>query len=218
MRRQRVWGLRSEVGHLPTIHIAFVSWLFLFAGTVQADDLVPANDAREHIGKVVTVEGTVTVTRVEGRNVFLSFGSEEENSFIAVISPPLLLSGFPAHPEDYYQGKTVRIKGAIFSIHGKPGVLVTDPARIEVVGARHASPLLVPQSATSRPQVARAPDACQEAQKLWQHVAADLVPHLRSLGSCLERGTPECQDNSESVAAGLFSLQQAQKRLKTACP
>jgi hypothetical protein len=120
-------------------------------------------------------------------------------------------------------------------------VLVTDPARIAVLEENPqptASQLIdivkeSPQQKPSRrtqeeqeasqrvapqPQVTRAPSPCPETQALWQQVAAALRPRLNALSACLGQGTPGCQDDLEGVAAGLFNLQQVERRLEAACP
>lgn len=99
-----------------------------------ADDIIPVSRAREFADKLVTVEGTVTATRQDGRNTFLSFGPATTPELSVAIAPPLLLSGFPPHPEKFYQGKTLRVTGRVYILRGRPEMLISDADRIEVIG------------------------------------------------------------------------------------
>ena len=62
-----------------------------------------------------------------------------------------------------------------------------------------------------------ASNACGEAQELWRQVSQDLIPHLRSYTSCLEKGSLGCDSEGEKVALGMLGVQQAQKRIRMVC-
>jgi hypothetical protein len=129
--------------------------LFLLLSTAGlADDIIPASRAHEFADKMVIVEGTVTAARRDGRNTFLAFGPAATPDLSVAIAPPLLLSGFPPHPEKFYQGKTLRVTGRVYLIGGRPEMLISDADRIEVIsdnepaGIREA---LRPQPSSSSP-------------------------------------------------------------------
>lgn len=107
--------------------------LLLLAARGFADDIIPASRAREFSDKMVTLEGTVTATRKEGRNTFLAFGPAATPELSVAITPPLLLSEFPPQPEKFYQGKTLRMTGRVYIIRGQPEMLISAADRIEVV-------------------------------------------------------------------------------------
>lgn len=108
--------------------------LLLLSPTVGfANDIIPASRAREFSDKMITVEGTVTTTRKDGRNTFLAFGPAATPELSIAITPPLLLSEFPPHPERFYQGKTLRVTGRVYIIRGHPEMLISAADRIEVV-------------------------------------------------------------------------------------
>ena len=107
--------------------------LFLFPTVGFTNDIIPVSRAREFADKLVTLEGTVTATRQDGRNTFLAFGPAATPDLSVAIAPPLLLSGFPSHPEKFYQGKTLRVTGRVYVIRGQPEMLISDAERIEVV-------------------------------------------------------------------------------------
>lgn len=98
-----------------------------------ANDIIPASRAREFPDKLVTIEGTVTATRKDGRNTFLAFGPAATPELSVAIAPPLLLSEFPPQPEKFYQGKTLRVTGRVYILRGQPEMLISAADRIEVV-------------------------------------------------------------------------------------
>jgi hypothetical protein len=129
--------------------------LLLLLPTVGfANDIIPTSRAREFTDKMITVEGTVTTTRKDGRNTFLTFGPAAIPDLSVAITPPLLLSEFPPHPEKFYQGKTLRVTGRVYIIRDHPEMLISAADRIEVVsdnepaGIREA---LRPQSSSTSP-------------------------------------------------------------------
>lgn len=107
--------------------------LLLFAVSGLADDAIPASRAREFVDTLVTIEGTVTATRKDGRNTFLTFGSAATPELSVAITPPLLLSEFPSQPEQFYRGKTLRVTGRVYLIRGQPEMLISAADRIEVI-------------------------------------------------------------------------------------
>lgn len=129
----------------------------------RAVEVIPASRAREFVGKVATIEGTVTATRNEGRNTFLSLGPADAPELTVAITPPLLLSGFPPQPEKFYQGKTIRVNGAIYMIQGRPEVLVSDADRISVVSEAESAAiqeaLRLPAPSASGPNPTHNPTA-----------------------------------------------------------
>ena len=107
--------------------------LLLLPASGFTDAIIPASRAREFSDKLVTIEGTVTTTRKDGRNTFLAFGPATTPELSIAITPPLLLSEFPPQPEKFYQGKTLRVTGRVYMIRGQPEMLISAADRIEVV-------------------------------------------------------------------------------------
>lgn len=107
--------------------------LLLLAASGLADDAIPASRAREFVDKLVTLEGTVSAARKDGRNTFLTFGSAATPELSVAITPPLLLSEFPPQPEQFYRGKTLRVTGRVYLIRGQPEMLISAADRIAVI-------------------------------------------------------------------------------------
>ena len=134
---------------------AVVSLLLLWAARGGfANDIIPASRAREFSNKMVTIEGTVTATRKDGRNTFLAFGPAATPELSVAIAPPLLLSEFPPQPEKFYQGKTLRVTGRVYILRGQPEMLISAADRIEVVSDNESAGIreaLRPQPFSSSP-------------------------------------------------------------------
>lgn len=104
-----------------------------------ADEVsIQSNLASLYVGKQKVVEGTVTAAQRDGNTVRLHLGSRPQDLTVSLIVT--LMSNFPAQPERYYLGKTVRVAGTIGSFRDAPEIAVRDPADIQVVGARGSTP------------------------------------------------------------------------------
>jgi len=94
--------------------------------------LISWEEASEHLGQVCTVEGKVIVTHNSGKACFLNFDPDWQRTFSAVIFQHSF-GRFPANPEQYYQGKTVRITGRIKEYQGRPEIILESPEQITIV-------------------------------------------------------------------------------------
>ena len=87
-------------------------------------------EAGNHYGEYVAVEGTIVAAYNSGKACFLNFHQDYRKHFTAVIFASSF-SLFPLNPETFYQGKKVRILGYIKEYEGKPEIIVKDPEQIE---------------------------------------------------------------------------------------
>jgi len=96
-------------------------------------DVIGACNAGNYIDKEKIVEGRIVDTYKSKTNtVFLNFEKPYPNHcFTAVIFSSYLYK-FPENPEDYYDGKTVRIRGEIEEYEGKPEIILKDVGQVEV--------------------------------------------------------------------------------------
>jgi len=88
--------------------------------------------AGKHMGKRVTVQGTIVRGYNSGKACFLNF----HRNFTRYMSLTIFknaLRKFPFQPEKYYLNKTVRVKGKIKMYKGRPEIVVESPRQIEVV-------------------------------------------------------------------------------------
>jgi hypothetical protein len=79
------------------------------------------------------VEGSVTDAERDANTVRLRLGKPPQTLTVSLIIG--LLSKFPADPERYYLGKTVRVVGTIQSFRGAIEMVIHDPANIALADA-----------------------------------------------------------------------------------
>ena len=98
------------------------------------DDAIGACNAGNYIGKEKTVAGKIADGYKSKTNtVFLNFEKPYPNQcFTAVIFSSDLIN-FPENPQNYYEGKIVKIKGTIKKYQGKPEIILKDRSQIEVI-------------------------------------------------------------------------------------
>jgi len=96
-------------------------------------DAINACDAKEHIGEEQIIEGcVVSGYKSSTDTVFLNFEKPYPNQcFTAVIFSSKLMN-FPESPQDYYEGKTVRVRGKIKEYKGATEIILEDSSQIEI--------------------------------------------------------------------------------------
>jgi predicted lipoprotein len=113
---------------MKTLLFAF---LFSFAAASALAQTIAPNDAKNYVGKDVTVEGVVSEVHhtASGKAIFLDIGGRyPEQQFAAVV----FASDFGKFPKvDSLEGKTVDVTGAIKVYHGRPEIILSDPAQIK---------------------------------------------------------------------------------------
>jgi len=89
-------------------------------------------NAGEYVGKPVTVEGKIVKSHRADKLAFLNFAEDHENT-LAIVMFERIFDRFPQSPEKYFLHKTVRVTGNVKEHKGRPEIIVTDPARIEII-------------------------------------------------------------------------------------
>ena len=108
------------------------------AATATDSQAIPWDEASSHIGETVTIEGKVVAgfyaDTSNGEPTFLNIGRDYPNPdrFTVVIWGDDRGS-FPDDPESMYEGKTIRVTGAVSEYNGGAEIEVTSPDEIEVV-------------------------------------------------------------------------------------
>lgn len=96
--------------------------------------VIEACKAGDFIGQEKTVQGKVVQgTRSRTNTVFLNFGSAYPNNCFTAVIFSSDLSNFPEKPEDYYEGKTVKVTGKIEEYNGKPEIIIERKGQVEEV-------------------------------------------------------------------------------------
>ena len=96
--------------------------------------VVPVDEAAEHIGERVTVEGLVSGGRYlpdsKTKPTLLNFGPPFPNQTFTIVIRAEARDAFEAPPEADLLQKTVRVTGFVTSHKGKPQIEVTDRAQM----------------------------------------------------------------------------------------
>ncbi|MFH0739498.1 MAG: thermonuclease family protein [bacterium] len=111
---------------------AFFQWEKL---TVEATGLkvVGACNTGNNVGQEIIVEGKIVdAYKSKTNTVFLNFEKPYPNHCFTSVIFSSDQYKFVGSPEEYYSGKTVRIKGKIQEYQGKPEVILKDPSQIEI--------------------------------------------------------------------------------------
>ncbi len=116
--------------------------------------VVPWQDAGEHVGDIVTVEGDVTA-RLEGGSCVLEFARDDPSGFRVVLLIPLI-SDLPRRPERLYDGKRIRATGNIRRFLGRTEMVLRTPEAIEVVDVASGGPAVAAAPPASPPAAAPA--------------------------------------------------------------
>lgn len=110
------------------------------AGVCRAappDVPISANVAALFVGQEKIVEGTVEAAQRDGNVVRLRLGKSPHALTVSLVIG--LLSDFPADPEHFYLGKSVRVAGMIESFRDTPEIVVHDAAKIRLSSAAAAA-------------------------------------------------------------------------------
>jgi len=89
-------------------------------------------DAAQHYGEYCTVEGSLVATHNSGKACFLNFHPNDKRYLTAVIFANRF-GDFPPSPEQYYQGKRVRVTGQVKQYQGKPEIVLDSPDQIQIL-------------------------------------------------------------------------------------
>ncbi|MEM7813448.1 MAG: thermonuclease family protein [Candidatus Aenigmatarchaeota archaeon] len=124
------WG-NSASGQTTDITHDF-SWEKLTTALTGLDVIGSCN-AGNFIGKEVIVEGLIADAYKSSTNtVFLNFDKPYPNQCFTSVIFSSNLAKFPENPEDYYKGKTVRVRGTVKEYQGKPEIILDSLSQIEV--------------------------------------------------------------------------------------
>jgi len=94
-------------------------------------DVISWREAAEYYGQTRAVEGKIVASNNTGKVCFLNFHKDWRRHFTAVIFASDF-DRFPAHPEEYYLNRVVRVKGLIKEYRGKPEIILKSPSQIEI--------------------------------------------------------------------------------------
>ncbi|WP_058834675.1 hypothetical protein [Luteimonas abyssi] len=118
--------------------LAALSTLFA-AGSVAAQDMIPAEQAVRHVGKTGMVCGKVERTRhaqnTEGEPTFLYMGGAFPRHTFSARIPGSIRDNFRPSPEEL-QGRDVCVVGAIQRDASRAEIAVSSPSNIKLADIR----------------------------------------------------------------------------------
>ena len=100
---------------------------------LSQEKVISWEDARDHVGQNVIVEGGIVRTYNSGRACFLNFHPDYQNHLSLVIFAADFPE-FPSEPEKYYLNKKIRARGRILLYQGRPEIILDSPAQITILG------------------------------------------------------------------------------------
>jgi len=101
---------------------------------ITGGEVVGACQAGKYKGENIIVEGEIVDTYHdrESNTVFLNFSKPYPNHCFNTVIFGSNLNKFVEDPEDYYNNKTVRVKGEVKIYQEKPEIILKDPNQIEI--------------------------------------------------------------------------------------
>jgi len=112
--------------------LLFALALTLVAAPAFADaKIIPATEAKNHIGDTVTVEGVVSGVHhaASGNAIFLDIGGRYPNQQLTGV---IFMDDFGKFSDvDALEGKIVDVTGTIALYRGRPEIILHDPGQIK---------------------------------------------------------------------------------------
>lgn len=105
----------------------------ILSESVKNNNAIDPCNAGNYIGQEKTIEGKV-VDGYKSKTNTIFLNSEKtypNHCFTAVIFYSDLIN-FPENPQNYYEGKLIRVKGVIKEYEGKPEIILEDRSQIEI--------------------------------------------------------------------------------------
>jgi DNA/RNA endonuclease YhcR with UshA esterase domain len=116
--------------------LVLISFLLMPFLVWSQDQPISPEEARNHIGKVKTVCGTVAsanyATRSKGQPTFLNLDKPYPHQVFTVLIWGSDRSKFEKPPETLYSGKEICVTGMIQSYRGRPEIIVKEPSQVKI--------------------------------------------------------------------------------------
>jgi hypothetical protein len=106
------------------------------AAAVRVREIIPADEARHHIGENSTVCGIVASARFletsADKPTYLNLVRPYPNQAFTAVIPGPLRSQYRYRPEEFYKGKVICVCGVITANRDKPQIIIEDTFQIRV--------------------------------------------------------------------------------------
>lgn len=94
--------------------------------------VVSWEEAHRHVGREITVEGTLVRIYRGKKALFMNFHPNWKK-YITVVVLGRDIRRLPSDPEAFYKGKTVRVVGKVTIYNGRPEILIRSPDAITIM-------------------------------------------------------------------------------------
>jgi DNA/RNA endonuclease YhcR with UshA esterase domain len=94
--------------------------------------VVPWNEAHQHMGKNITIEGTVVSTRNIGSVCFLNFDKNWQGKFYIAIVEPSAMTAWGKPPQEYFLNQKIRVTGQVSLYQDRPQMRITKAEQITI--------------------------------------------------------------------------------------
>ena len=212
-------------------HAALIVVAVAMAAHARPPDVVRWQDAAAHVGRVITVEGTVARARVAGGACTLEFAPDDASALRVVLMLSLFQS--PDNPERLYAGHRVQASGRVQQFQGRPEIIIRRADQITVMdepAPTSTSIVTTTTTTTTRPipvapvPAAPAPppssnpsEACARSRDLYQAARRELALRSEQATRCLQAEALGCQNERAAVSAALEALSLREAQTNAAC-
>lgn len=118
------------------VALAWLSFASAVALAQEAPRMVTADEARKHVGSVVTVCDSVAsatyVSRSNGRPTFLNLGRAYPNQIFTVVIWGEVRDQFPEPPERAFRNRRICVTGRVTTYRGAPQIVVREPSAVRL--------------------------------------------------------------------------------------
>jgi hypothetical protein len=192
-------------------------------------DAISWQEARAHVGQVITVEGTVARARVAGGACTLEFAPDDPSALRVILMLPLFSA--PDDPERLYTGRRVQASGRVQRFEDRPEIIIRRTDQITLLdepaptttttttsSALLAPPVPVPTTPAPSPSGgARLTEVCARSRDLYQAARRELATRSEQAARCLSAEAALCEKERAAVSAALEALRLRETEVDAAC-
>jgi DNA/RNA endonuclease YhcR with UshA esterase domain len=112
--------------------LSVILFLILAAYQAKSQTLVLAKDAKQYLGKTVTICDSVYSTKALEKINLINLGGAFPKELLTIVINKEDLAKFSAEPASMFLGNNICVTGIVTEFKGKTQIVVTDPKQIVV--------------------------------------------------------------------------------------
>jgi DNA/RNA endonuclease YhcR with UshA esterase domain len=94
--------------------------------------IIPWDEAHQHIGREIVVEGTVVRVHRGKKVLYLNFHPNWKK-YLTLVVLGKDIRKFPKDAETFYKGKKVRVRGKVTLYNDRPEIVIRSPKAITIL-------------------------------------------------------------------------------------